>query len=115
MRSNIKETTQYITAIATLFTGIVLCYLSFFLNNYNIADSVLMYFGQTLIFCGSVFTTYRDYIYSFYLLSMLKIKECTSEDAARFGCVTMSRSEPFFYFADQEEQKCSRSKPGMLL
>ena len=28
---------------------------SFFLNNYNIADSVLMYFGQTLIFCGSVF------------------------------------------------------------
>ena len=58
MRSNIKETTQYITAIATLFTGIVLCYLSFFLNNYNIADSVLMYFGQTLIFCGSVFVIY---------------------------------------------------------
>ena len=55
MRSNIKETTQYITAIATLFTGIVLCYLSFFLHNYNIADSVLIYFGQTIIFCGSVF------------------------------------------------------------
>ena len=55
MKSNIKETTQYITAIVTLFTGIVLCYLSFFLNNYNIADSVLMYFGQTLIFCSSVF------------------------------------------------------------
>ena len=55
MKSNIKETTQYVTAIATLFTGIVLCYLSFFLNDYKIADSVLMYFGQTLIFCGSVF------------------------------------------------------------
>ena len=67
MRSNIKETTQYITAIATLFTGIVLCYLSFFLNNYNIADSVLMYFGQTLIFCGSVFL--------FFLYINTKVKE----------------------------------------
>ena len=55
MNANQKETTQYIVAIITLFSGIIMCFLSFFLNEFNIEDSVLMYFGQTLIFCGAVF------------------------------------------------------------
>lgn len=55
MNANQKETTQYIVAIITLFSGIIMCFLSFFLNKFNIEDSVLMYFGQTLIFCGAVF------------------------------------------------------------
>lgn len=50
-----KEKAQYGTAIFTLFSGIVLCFLSFFLHQHTIHDSVLMYFGQTLIFCASVF------------------------------------------------------------
>lgn len=50
-----KESVQYITAIFTVFTGILMCFLSFFLNKYSIETSVLMYFGQTLIFCGAVF------------------------------------------------------------
>lgn len=50
-----KENIQYTTAIFTLFTGIVMCFLSFFMNEYDIETSVLMYFGQTLIFCGAVF------------------------------------------------------------
>lgn len=55
MTNEAKETTQYITAIFTLFTGIVMCFLSFFLNNYDIETGVLMYFGQALIFCASIF------------------------------------------------------------
>lgn len=55
MTKDNKENIQYGTAIFTLFTGIIMCFLSFFLHEYNIEDSVLMYFGQTLIFCGAVF------------------------------------------------------------
>ena len=55
MTSNQKENIQYATAIFTLFTGIVLCFLSFFLNEYDIETGVLMYFGQTLVFTGAVF------------------------------------------------------------
>lgn len=50
-----KENMQYATAIFTLLSGIVMCFLSFFMNKYSIETSVLMYFGQTLIFCGAVF------------------------------------------------------------
>lgn len=55
MTNERKETVQYITAISTLATGVIMCFLSFFLNRYIIESSVLMYFGQTLIFCGAVF------------------------------------------------------------
>ena len=50
-----KENIQYATAIFTLLSGILMCFLSFFLHEYDIETSVLMYFGQTLIFCGAVF------------------------------------------------------------
>lgn len=55
MNTQRKENIQYSTAIATLFSGVLMCFLSFFLNEYKIGDSILMYFGQTLIFCGAVF------------------------------------------------------------
>ena len=55
MTSERKETIQYITAISTLATGVMLCVLSFFLNEHDIENGVLMYFGQTLIFCAAVF------------------------------------------------------------
>lgn len=55
MKSGRKEDVQYVTAIVTLFTGILMCFLSFFLNEYIIDNSVLMYFGEALIFCAAVF------------------------------------------------------------
>ena len=55
MTRQLKELVQYSTAIATLFSGVIMCFLSFFLNSYDIAGSVLGYFGQTLIFCAGVF------------------------------------------------------------
>jgi len=56
MTSNQKENVQYITAIFTLLTGIVLCFLSFFLNDYEVHDSALWYFGETIAFAGSIFS-----------------------------------------------------------
>lgn len=52
---NKKELWQYTTASLTLLTGIVMCFLSFFLNNYDITGSVLGYFGETLVFAAGVF------------------------------------------------------------
>ena len=55
MTTDRKEALQYITAIGFLITGIVLCYISFFLNEYDINNGVLFYLGQAVIFCGAVF------------------------------------------------------------
>lgn len=50
-----KETVQYITSIGFLMTGIILCFLSFFLNEYDIENGVLFYLGTATTFCGAVF------------------------------------------------------------
>lgn len=47
---------QVITALVVLSTGIVLSFISFFtVPQGTIADSVLWYFGQTLVYAGSTF------------------------------------------------------------
>ena len=51
-----KEKIQYITAISFLITGIVLCYISFFLNEYDIDSGSLWYLGQAVAFCAAVFS-----------------------------------------------------------
>lgn len=38
-----------------VLSGIVLAFLSFFLNNYDIADGVLWYISQALIYAGGIF------------------------------------------------------------
>lgn len=55
MTQNSKEWIQYGSAIAMIFSGIVLAFLSFFLNNYDIAQGVLWYIAQALIYAGGVF------------------------------------------------------------
>lgn len=55
MTPNIKENIQYGTAIAMVGSGIILSFLCFFLNQYNITDGVLWYMSQALVFCGAVF------------------------------------------------------------
>lgn len=55
MKTNTKEWIQYGTAIMMLVSGVVLAFLCFFLNNYNINDSVLWYTSQTLVYAGSIF------------------------------------------------------------
>lgn len=55
MKPNTKEWIQYGTAVAMVLSGIVLAFLSFFLNNYDIADGVLWYISQALIYAGGIF------------------------------------------------------------
>lgn len=55
MQKNTKEWIQYGSAIAMLFSGVALTFLSFFLNGYDVADGVLWYVGQTLVYAGSIF------------------------------------------------------------
>lgn len=49
-----KEVVQYVVAIVTLCSGIVMCYLSFIFNNYAIHDSALWYFGETATLAGAL-------------------------------------------------------------
>lgn len=50
-----KENIQYTTAIIFLITGIILCFLSFFLNEYEVDRGSLWYLGQSVAFCAAVF------------------------------------------------------------
>lgn len=55
MTPNVRESLQYGTAISMVVSGIVLAFLSFFLNGYNISDGVLWYISQALVYSGAIF------------------------------------------------------------
>lgn len=55
MQKNTKDWIQYGSAVAMLSSGVALTFLSFFLNGYDVADGVLWYVGQTLVYAGSIF------------------------------------------------------------
>ena len=55
MKRDIKDFIMIISALVTLASGIVLSFLSFFLSRYQIHESVLWYFAQTLMYAGSCF------------------------------------------------------------
>ena len=51
---SIKEKLSYITSIIMLGSGILLAFLSFFLNAHNIATGVLIYIAQTFLVGGTL-------------------------------------------------------------
>ena len=55
MQRNTKEWIQYGSAIALLASGVTLTFMCFFMNHYQVHDSVLWYVAQTLVYAGSVF------------------------------------------------------------
>ena len=55
MSESIKEWIRYSSAIVMIASGVILAFLSFFLNNYDIADGILWYIGQALTYAGAVF------------------------------------------------------------
>lgn len=55
MKENTKEWIQYSTALLMIVSGVVLAFLSFFLNDYDIADGVLWYIAQALTYAGAIF------------------------------------------------------------
>ena len=50
----IKEKLSYITSLIMIFSGILLAFLSFFLNAHNIATGVLSYIAQTFLVGGTL-------------------------------------------------------------
>ena len=51
-----KDNMMIVAALITLASGIVLCFLSFFLDQeHNVKSSCLWYFGQTLLYAASSF------------------------------------------------------------
>jgi len=56
MNSKKKENIQYTTAITFLFSGILICFLSFFMNEYDIKGGALTYLGESVAFCAGVFS-----------------------------------------------------------
>lgn len=55
MNPNVREGLQYGAAIGMLASGVILTFLSFFLNNYVVSDGVLWYVSQTLVYSGAIF------------------------------------------------------------
>ena len=51
---SIKEKLSYITSLIMIFSGILLAFLSFFLNAHNIATGVLIYIAQTFLVGGTL-------------------------------------------------------------
>lgn len=51
----IKDQIQYITAIILILSGVIIAFLSFFLNSFNIATGVLIYIAQAFVAGGSIF------------------------------------------------------------
>lgn len=50
----IKDRISYITAFVLIGSGILLAFLSFFLNAYNIATGVLIYIAQCFVIGGGL-------------------------------------------------------------
>ena len=51
----IKDQIQYITAVVLIMSGVIIAFLSFFLNSFNIATGVLIYIAQAFVAGGSIF------------------------------------------------------------
>lgn len=50
-----KDWIQYSSALAMIFSGITLSFMSFFWNDGDISDGVLWYMAQALTYAGSIF------------------------------------------------------------
>ena len=54
MKTNTKEWIQYGTATLMIVSGVVLTFLSFFING-DVVDGVLWYMAQSLTYAGAIF------------------------------------------------------------
>lgn len=56
MQKNTKEWIQYGSAVVVLIFAIVLVYISYFTSKtQDVTDNVLWYYGQSLMYAGSIF------------------------------------------------------------
>lgn len=52
---SIKDQIQYVIASVLVLSGIVIAFLSFFLNAFNITTGVLIYIAQAFVTAGGIF------------------------------------------------------------
>lgn len=77
---SIKEKISYITSIIMIGSGILLAFLSFFLNAHNIATGVLIYIAQTFLVGGTLIGA------SIYLKSKwIEFNSTIQEEITRLG------------------------------
>ena len=56
MEQHTKDKVQYITAVLTLISGIVMCYIAFFKSeDGDVPSGALWYFGQTMVYAATIF------------------------------------------------------------
>lgn len=56
MDPHTKDKIKYGTAVTTLLSGIVLCYIAFLRSkDGDVPDGALWYFGQTLVYAATIF------------------------------------------------------------
>ena len=56
MEQHTKDKVQYITAVLTLISGIVMCYIAFFRSeDGDVPSGALWYFGQTMVYAATIF------------------------------------------------------------
>ena len=51
---SVKDKISYLTAIGLMISGVILAFLSFFLNQYDIATGVLIYIAQCFLIGGGL-------------------------------------------------------------
>lgn len=56
MTQHTKDIIQYTTAVATLMSGVVMCFVAFFGSGQrDVPSGALWYFGQTLVYAATIF------------------------------------------------------------
>lgn len=56
MTQHTKDVIQYATAVATLLSGVVMCFVAFFgSGRTDVPSGALWYFGQTLVYAATIF------------------------------------------------------------
>ncbi len=56
MTQHTKDVIQYTTAVATLMSGVAMCFLAFFRSGQqDVPSGTLWYFGQTLVYAATIF------------------------------------------------------------
>ena len=56
MEQHTKDKVQYITAVLTLISGSVMCYIAFFRSeDGDVPSGALWYFGQTMVYAATIF------------------------------------------------------------
>lgn len=56
MTQQTKDIVQYGSAVVTLLSGIVMCFIAFFMSeNPDVPSGALWYFGQTIVYAATIF------------------------------------------------------------